>query len=91
MHLGEIRASGFALDAGENEVGGQCIAAALPFGGIQLAISISGPAARLTPDTVPTAAKRLRETAAALTEELEGIAAAGQDGPYQQQPRENST
>ena len=44
--LRESRRRGFAIDDGEQEVGVRCIAVALP--GLAAAVSISGPAARVT-------------------------------------------
>lgn len=46
--LRESRRRGFAIDDGEQEVGVRCIAVALPGPGVSAAVSISGPAARVT-------------------------------------------
>lgn len=46
--LRESRRRGFALDDGEQEIGVRCLAVALPRSNPPAAISISGPAARMT-------------------------------------------
>lgn len=64
--LAAVRARGFAIDEGENEEGGRCLAVALsyPFGA---AMSLSAPAARLPRESLP-------ETAAALQRAADDIA-----------------
>jgi IclR family acetate operon transcriptional repressor len=66
--LEKVRQDGFAVDDGENEVGARCVAVALP--NLPVAVSVSGPAARLKEELVETVAQRLQETAAALVGEL---------------------
>ena len=68
--LEEGRESGYAVDEEENEVGARCVAVALPSGDLPLAVSVSGPAARLQPDLVPAIAERLGEVTASLGEDL---------------------
>ena len=65
-----IRAAGYALDDGEQELGVRCIAVPLQGGGTRLAMSISGPASRLPTRAIGPAAIVLQETAAALSREL---------------------
>ena len=43
--LEEVRARGYALDEGEQEVGVRCLAVRLPGSAVQMGLSISGPAA----------------------------------------------
>jgi IclR family transcriptional regulator, acetate operon repressor len=65
--LEEVRATGYALDNGENEHGGRCVAVALP-DPLPAALSLSAPAARFPSD-------REAEVAAALRRAAEDIAA----------------
>ena len=46
--LSAVREQGYALDEGEQEVGVRCVAVALDRGPLALALSISGPAPRMT-------------------------------------------
>lgn len=55
--LRETRRRGFAIDDGEQEVGVRCIAVAVP--GTAAAVSISGPAVRMTDAIVETAVREL--------------------------------
>jgi IclR family acetate operon transcriptional repressor len=59
------RARGYALDEGEMEVGVRCVAVGMP-GAAPMAVSVSGPAARMTDDLVAAAVAELR----AATEQL---------------------
>lgn len=68
--LERIRDVGFAIDDGENEPEGRCVAVALPGGRIPAAISVSAPASRLPMERVPEVAERLHDVSAALVEEL---------------------
>lgn len=70
--LEQIRASGYAVDDGENEVGACCIAVALPRCETPLALSISGPSTRLTAALVPSLAKQLALVAAELSADVQG-------------------
>ena len=67
--LRETRRRGFAIDDGEQEVGVRCIAVAIPGASPPAAVSISGPAARMTDAIVETSVRELtaaaRELAAA--------------------------
>jgi IclR family acetate operon transcriptional repressor len=69
--LDEVRSTGYAVDDGENEVGGRCIAAALRGAGISSAISVSGPSARIEEDVVPDIGAMLRRAATEMDEGLE--------------------
>jgi IclR family acetate operon transcriptional repressor len=64
-----IRARGYALDEGEMEVGVRCVAVGLP-GAAPMAVSVSGPAARMTDDLIAPAVSALRAAADQLREEL---------------------
>ena len=67
--LGEIRDRGYALDWEENEPGVHCIAAAVTgaAGETVGAISISGPAVRISKQTVPVLAARVTEAARTIS------------------------
>lgn len=66
--LRRSRSRGFAADDSEQEVGVRCIAVAVPALGQPMAISVSGPAARITDAVVPKLVEALREAAAALAQ-----------------------
>lgn len=66
----EVRQRGWALDDGENEEGGRCVAVPLPAGGIPAAISLSAPATRLAPESVPEIARALMEVATRIANEM---------------------
>lgn len=63
--LRETRRRGFAVDDGEQEVGVRCIAVAVP-GPTPSAVSISGPAARVTEAVIPDAVDALTRAARTL-------------------------
>ena len=66
--LRETRRRGFAVDDGEQEVGVRCIAVAVPDASAgPTAVSISGPAARVTEDVIPDAVAALTRAARALS------------------------
>jgi IclR family transcriptional regulator, acetate operon repressor len=69
--LEEIRRRGFAVDNGENEEHGGCVAVAITGVDVPAAISLSAPAARLSPAGIDEIAAALRETAARIADELE--------------------
>jgi IclR family acetate operon transcriptional repressor len=60
-----IRARGYALDEGEMEVGVRCVAVGLP-GATPMAVSVSGPAVRMTDALVADAVSALHAAAAEL-------------------------
>jgi IclR family transcriptional regulator, acetate operon repressor len=68
--LAQVRARGYALDNGEQEIGVQCIAVPVPDAPALTAISISGPEARLTPPAIERAVPLLQEVARRLSAEL---------------------
>ena len=65
-----IRRQGYALDEGEQEVGVRCIAVAVPGATVPLAISVSGPTARMTDDLITEAVPVLQSTATRLAAAL---------------------
>ena len=72
--LDQVRARGYALDEGEQEVGVRCVAVAVPHRSdgatVRLALSISGPAPRMSDELVAEAVPLLRRTAATLAEDV---------------------
>ena len=64
-----IRDRGYALDEGEMETGVRCVAIGIP-GTVPLAVSVSGPAARVTDDFVAAAVSALRAAADRLRDQL---------------------
>ncbi len=68
--LGRIRAAGFSVDEGEQEIGVRCVAVPIPDAPTPIAISVSGPAARLTPEMVERAVPLLRAAANGLAHDL---------------------
>jgi IclR family transcriptional regulator, acetate operon repressor len=69
--LATVRENGFAVDYGENEEHGGCVAVAIAGADVAAAISLSAPTARLSPAGIDEVASALRETAARVAEELE--------------------
>lgn len=65
-----IAAQGYALDDGEQEIGVRCVAVPVPGGPSSTAISVSGPAARVSMEAVPRIVPLLQAAAAALSDEL---------------------
>jgi IclR family acetate operon transcriptional repressor len=61
--LDEVRERGYALDEGEQEVGVRCLAVRLPGSAVQMGLSISGPAPRMTDDLLVEAVPILRSAA----------------------------
>jgi IclR family acetate operon transcriptional repressor len=70
--LERVRVRGFAIDDEERESGARCLGAAIlgMEGGVEGAISISAPAARLTDDVIPRIGAALRDTCAAISDGL---------------------
>jgi len=61
---------GYAIDDGEQELGVRCVAVAVPGVRAHLALSVSGPAGRMTPETVDRAVPLLAAAGRALAAEL---------------------
>ncbi|MET0999373.1 MAG: IclR family transcriptional regulator [Marmoricola sp.] len=68
--LGRVREQGYALDEGEQEVGVRCVAVAVPGSTLPLAMSVSGPAPRMTDELLVDAVPVLQEAARSLGAEL---------------------
>jgi IclR family acetate operon transcriptional repressor len=61
---------GYALDDGEQEIGVRCVAVPVQDAPGRLALSVSGPAPRMTPELVQRAVPLLQEVAAAFSADL---------------------
>jgi IclR family acetate operon transcriptional repressor len=70
--IDRIRASGYAMDDGEQEIGVRCVAVPVLDTVSRLAVSISGPAPRMTAEAVERAVPLLRRAARDLADELAG-------------------
>lgn len=64
------REHGYAIDEGEQELGVRCVAVAVPDAPSRLAISVSGPAGRMTDELVERAAPLLTEAGKNLSADL---------------------
>ncbi|TVZ00253.1 IclR family transcriptional regulator [Trebonia kvetii] len=64
-----IRTRGYALDEGEMEIGVRCVAVGIP-GALPMAVSVSGPASRMSDELVGTAVSALRAASADLAARL---------------------
>lgn len=70
--LAQVREDGVAHEFGELEEGVVCLATPVPGGVTRLALSISGPASRMTEELRASAIPVLRQTAAELATQLAG-------------------
>ena len=68
--LAQVAERGYAVDDGENEPGGRCVAVPLLEGRIQAAVSISAPASRLEMDRIPEVADALKKVAVDVADEF---------------------
>jgi IclR family acetate operon transcriptional repressor len=68
--LERTRSEGYALDEGEQEVGVRCVAVRVPDAPARLAISVSGPVARMTEGLVASAVPLLHDAALRLSSDL---------------------
>jgi len=71
--LAAARDRGWVLDEGEQEVGVRCVAAPVPRAPTPCAVSVSGPAARFSPDLAEHAGPTVVAAAARLGDELAGV------------------
>ena len=68
--LRQIADQGYAIDEGEQEVGVRCVAVALPDAPSRLALSVSGPATRMTEEVVASAVPLLTDAGRALAKAM---------------------
>jgi IclR family acetate operon transcriptional repressor len=68
--LERIRERGYAVDDEEQEIGVRCVAVPLPGAPALTALSVSGPSARMTGETVQDVVPVMREIAGRFAEEL---------------------
>jgi IclR family transcriptional regulator, acetate operon repressor len=69
-HLEVIRKQGYAVDEGEQEIGVRCFAVAIPDAPAPLAISTSGPQARMTDDAAARIVPALKRIAAEMSQTI---------------------
>lgn len=69
--LARVRAQGYSVDDGEQEIGVRCVAIAVPHAPAPIALSVSGPSGRMTTELVARAAPLLRDAAERLSRDLE--------------------
>ena len=70
LALHGIRRAGFAIDEGEQEAGVRCVAVPVEAANFHMAVSVSGPDARMTPELVARAVPLLLEASRGLALEL---------------------
>ena len=70
--LDKIRARGYAIDDGEQEIGVRCFAVPVPDFPTPAAVSISGPDARVTMGVADTAVPLLKQSARRISESVRG-------------------
>ena len=68
--LEQVRLRGYAMDEGEQEVGVRCVGVAVPGSTLRLAMSVSGPAPRMSEELLAHAVPVLQHAARRLGEEL---------------------
>lgn len=68
--IAQIRTDGYAIDDGEQEVGVHCVAVAVGDTANPIAISVSGPTPRMTPELVARAVPLLQAAAEGLAADL---------------------
>jgi IclR family acetate operon transcriptional repressor len=68
--LDDVRSRGYAIDNGENEEGGRCVAVPLALAGVRAAISVSAPAFRFSLEHVEPVAAALIRSAQSVAHEL---------------------
>lgn len=67
--LEQVRTQGYAVDDGENEEGGRCVAVAISYPA-RAAISVSAPAGRLPKEQLPEVAATIRRVADDIAQEM---------------------
>lgn len=68
--LHRVKAAGYAVDEGEQEIGVRCVAVALPGNPVRAAVSVSGPSTRMTDELIRAAVPQLKTVAESLAVEL---------------------
>jgi IclR family acetate operon transcriptional repressor len=68
--LHHIREEGYAVDEGEQEVGVRCVAVPVDATHLRMAVSVSGPAGRMTSELVERAIPLLTEASKRLAEDV---------------------
>ena len=68
--LEQVLEHGYATDDGEHELGVRCVAVAVPRAPSRIALSVSGPATRMTADLVARAVPLLTDAARRLSDDL---------------------
>ena len=68
--LEQVLERGYAMDEGEQELGVRCVAVAVPRAPSRIALSVSGPATRMTDDLVARAVPALTDAARRLSDDL---------------------
>ena len=68
--ISRVRAQGYAVDDGEQEIGVRCVAVRVPDAPTAIAMSVSGPTARMMPEVVAKVAPLLRDAAQRLSADL---------------------
>ncbi len=68
--LADVRRTGYAVDDQEQELGVRCVAVAVPDAPSRIAMSVSGPAPRMTEQLIERAVPLLTGAAAALAKDL---------------------
>ena len=76
LALHGIRRDGFAVDDGEQEAGVRCVAVPVPAADFRMAVSVSGPDARMTPELVVRAVPLLTQASRDLALAMAGRAPA---------------
>lgn len=80
LELASIRERGYAVDDGEQETGVRCVAVAVTGTPARIAMSVSGPSARVTEDRVAEIAPVLQRAAKRLSVDISGNRAPGAGG-----------
>lgn len=68
--LAQVRDTGSAFEVEEMEIGVQCVAVPVPSDEVRLALSMSAPSARMSPEVSERAVELMRETAIAVAKDL---------------------
>ncbi len=74
VHLDEVRRAGYAVDDGEQETSVRCLGMAVPDAPTPMAVSVSGPAGRITDATEQLFVPELRRVAAEMGRALSSSA-----------------